>query len=181
MDGWERHTEHPVSKRRRRRGRACPTRTRHPDDSATAGEACLAPSCTPMARTRPTQTIRHRIPVRGSGQFYLLPTVARLWIDILSHNKYHFGMNTTIDRAGRLVIPKKLREQFNLTPGCELEISAGSDGLTLRRAGQESALIRKHGILVHHGLERTSIDIGEFVRREREVRHARLSSDIEKS
>ena len=38
-------------------------------------------------------------------------------------------MRTTIDRAGRLVIPKVLRDQLGLTPG-EVEVSA--DGAALR-------------------------------------------------
>ncbi len=31
-------------------------------------------------------------------------------------------MKTTIDSAGRLVIPKRIREQAGLTPGAELEV-----------------------------------------------------------
>lgn len=98
-------------------------------------------------------------------------------IDLRHHKKYHSGMNTTIDGAGRLVIPKKLRDRFNLTQGCAVEISAGANGITIRKAGQEPALIRKHGILVHHGMERTGLDIGEFVRAERNARHARFGVD----
>ena len=84
-------------------------------------------------------------------------------------------MIVTIDNAGRLVVPKPLREQFNLTPGCELEIEAGTDGITLRRADAEPSLVRKQGILVHHGTSRTALDIGEFVRAERSARHARIA------
>ena len=83
-------------------------------------------------------------------------------------------MVITIDSAGRLVVPKPLREQFNLTPGCELEIEAVGDGIALRRVDTEPALIRKLGILVHHGTAQTSLDIGDFVRGERDARHARI-------
>ncbi len=31
-------------------------------------------------------------------------------------------MKTTIDRAGRVVIPKRIREQAGLTPGAEIEV-----------------------------------------------------------
>ena len=55
-------------------------------------------------------------------------------------------MIVTIDNAGRLVVPKPLRDQFNLTPGCELEIEAGVDGITLRRADAEPALVRKERV-----------------------------------
>ena len=86
-------------------------------------------------------------------------------------------MVITIDSAGRLVVPKPLREQFNLTPGCELEIEATGDGITLRRADAEPTLIRKRGILVHHGTTKTSLDIGDFVRAERNARHSRIVRD----
>ena len=83
-------------------------------------------------------------------------------------------MIVTIDNAGRFVVPKPLRDQFNLAPGCELEIEAAADGMTLRRVEAEPALVRKEGILVHHGGTRTTLDIGDFVRAERNARHARI-------
>ena len=79
-------------------------------------------------------------------------------------------MIVTIDRAGRVVVPKSLRDRFNLVAGTELEIEAVGDGLKLRKAGVETSLIPKHGILVHHGSARAAIDIGEFIRAERNVR-----------
>lgn len=33
-------------------------------------------------------------------------------------------MRTTIDRAGRLVVPKPLREELGFAPGIELELTA---------------------------------------------------------
>jgi AbrB family looped-hinge helix DNA binding protein len=33
-------------------------------------------------------------------------------------------MRTTIDKAGRLVVPKELREQLGFTPGTELDLTA---------------------------------------------------------
>lgn len=71
-------------------------------------------------------------------------------------------------------MPKSLRDQFNLTAGCELEIEAAADGLTLRRVEAEPALVRKEGVLVHHGGTRTTLDVGDFVRAERNARHARI-------
>ena len=86
-------------------------------------------------------------------------------------------MIVTIDNAGRLVVPKPLREQFNLTPGCQLRVEAAAGGITLRRADAEPTLVRKQGILVHHGAARATLDIGEFVRAERSARHARIARD----
>lgn len=39
------------------------------------------------------------------------------------------------------------------------------------------ALVRKQGILIHHGSTRAALDIGEFVRAEREARSARIARD----
>ena len=82
-------------------------------------------------------------------------------------------MRITIDRAGRVVVPKQLRDRFNLVAGTELEIEAVGDGLQLRKVVSEPTLIRKKGFLVHHGANPSAIDIGEFIRAEREahIRH----------
>lgn len=87
-------------------------------------------------------------------------------------------MLVTIDGAGRLVVPKALREQFNLTPGCKLAIEAGANGIILRRTEAEPALVRKQGILIHHGSPRAPVDVGEFVRAERKARSARVARDL---
>ena len=46
-------------------------------------------------------------------------------------------MIVTIDRAGRIVVPKPFRDRFNLVPGTELAIEAAGDGVTLRKVGAE--------------------------------------------
>lgn len=104
---------------------------------------------------------------------------AGLKLDVSCHRKYHNGMIVTIDRAGRVVVPKRLRDRFNLTAGTELEIKAAGDGLSLRRIGAEASLVRKHGILVHRGSTRVAIDVGEFIRAEREARSRRLLNEAD--
>lgn len=83
-------------------------------------------------------------------------------------------MTITIDRAGRLVVPKSLRERFNLVAGTELEIEVHGECLQLRRVGAEPALVRKKGILVHHAGARAHLDVAAFIRAERESRSRRL-------
>ncbi len=85
-------------------------------------------------------------------------------------------MLITIDRAGRIVVPKSLREHFNLVAGTKLEIEAAGEGLLLRKVNTGDALIRKHGILVHHGTGRASVDVAAFIRAERDVRSRRIPS-----
>ena len=83
-------------------------------------------------------------------------------------------MIITIDRAGRIVVPKSLRERFNLVAGTELEIEVSGECLQVRKVGAEPALVRKKGILVHHGGAPTNLDVAAFIRAERESRSRRI-------
>ncbi len=77
-------------------------------------------------------------------------------------------MKTTIDSAGRLVVPKTLRDQFHLVPGSELELEAVGDGVMIRPADRGPTLVSRKGVLVHHGPHKAEIDIAAFIRHERE-------------
>ena len=79
-------------------------------------------------------------------------------------------MKITIDTAGRLVVPKPLRERFHFAPGSELEIEPTSDGIIIRPADRGQALVHREGVLVHHGPRQADLDIAAFVRQERESR-----------
>ena len=83
-------------------------------------------------------------------------------------------MIVTIDRAGRIVVPKSLRERFNLLAGTELEIKASGESLQLRKVGTEPSLVREKGILVHHGGACASLDVAAFIRAERDSRSRRM-------
>jgi AbrB family looped-hinge helix DNA binding protein len=80
-------------------------------------------------------------------------------------------MVTTIDQAGRVVIPKRLREALNLGPGVEIDIEPAPDGLLLRAAGAGSRLAEKKGFLVHQGGgQEIALDVADFINRQREGR-----------
>ncbi len=83
-------------------------------------------------------------------------------------------MIITIDRAGRIVVPKSLRERFNLVAGTELEMEVRGECLQLRKVGAAPALVRKKGILVHHGGARANLDVAAFIRAERDSRSRRI-------
>jgi AbrB family looped-hinge helix DNA binding protein len=86
-------------------------------------------------------------------------------------------MKTTIDKGGRVVVPKKLRDQFHLLPGTEVEITADIDGIRVRPRASEPALVRKDGILVHHGPETADIDVVSFIASERENRNHQVVAE----
>lgn len=52
-------------------------------------------------------------------------------------------MKVTIDRAGRLVVPKALRDELNLEPGTSLEIRAREGRLELEPLVTPMRLVRR--------------------------------------
>lgn len=52
-------------------------------------------------------------------------------------------MRTTIDKAGRVVIPAPIREQARLTPGTELEVTVDDFGVRLERSVPGPELVRR--------------------------------------
>jgi AbrB family looped-hinge helix DNA binding protein len=55
-----------------------------------------------------------------------------------------------MDKAGRIVIPKPLREELHLEPGDTLELESGGEHITLRPARGSGPLQNEHGIWVLH-------------------------------
>jgi len=54
-----------------------------------------------------------------------------------------YGMKTTIDSAGRIVVPKALRQALNLRPGQMLEIRAGDGRLEIEVTATPMSLKKK--------------------------------------
>jgi len=81
-------------------------------------------------------------------------------------------MKTTIDGAGRIVVPKSIREQLHLTPGAELELDVLGDSVVIRHCDSRDPLVQKQGVLVHHGPRQTDIDVVAFLKRQRDARAA---------
>lgn len=59
-------------------------------------------------------------------------------------------MNTrlTIDKAGRVVIPKPLREELHLEPGDSLEMESAGEQITLRPVRGTGPLTKELGVWV---------------------------------
>jgi AbrB family looped-hinge helix DNA binding protein len=58
-------------------------------------------------------------------------------------NAIIYAMRTTIDAAGRIVVPKLLRQALDLKPGQVLEIRAGDGRLEIEIAATAMALQRR--------------------------------------
>ena len=65
----------------------------------------------------------------------------------LASGWYASGMRATIDKAGRLVIPKQLRDEVGLRPGA-VDVSAYGTGLRVVPVTGEESLDERDGLLV---------------------------------
>jgi AbrB family looped-hinge helix DNA binding protein len=75
---------------------------------------------------------------------------------------------TSVDRFGRVVIPKETRDHFGLAPGTAVTVVDAEDGVLLKPSVAEALLDAKGGVLVFSG--RTTADHDTHVRRARDER-----------
>jgi len=75
----------------------------------------------------------------------------------------------TVDKAGRIVLPKPLREEMRLGAGDTLQLESEGDRITLRPVRPRAMLRKKYGVWVYEG-EPTDASITELIEREREKR-----------
>ncbi|HEV3073014.1 MAG TPA: AbrB/MazE/SpoVT family DNA-binding domain-containing protein [Thermoanaerobaculia bacterium] len=76
-----------------------------------------------------------------------------------------------LDKAGRIVIPKPLREALNLEPGDALELDRAGDEITLRPVRGSGPLTKEQGVWVFRaGQPLTATTTDEVLQRIREER-----------
>jgi AbrB family looped-hinge helix DNA binding protein len=61
------------------------------------------------------------------------------------------GMEIRIDKAGRIVVPKPLRERLGFNPDTELEAIEQPEGVLLKRVEQRPSMVKVDGLWVHQG------------------------------
>lgn len=79
-------------------------------------------------------------------------------------------MDTTIDKAGRVVIPAALRERAGFSPGDTLTVSLDEDGIRLTRSAPAPRLVRVGRRLVARPTAREgapAVDIAQIIEDER--------------
>lgn len=84
-------------------------------------------------------------------------------------------MVTTLDKFGRVIIPKKFREHLGISSDTSLNISEDGKRIVIEPIQQKEPVVYKDGILVFTGkLDKTKND---FIQNDRNKRMKKLMSD----
>lgn len=81
-------------------------------------------------------------------------------------------MDTRIDKFGRIVIPKAIREHLGLKTGSLLHVEESGHDIVLKVADHESPIKIKNGIAVYMG--KALDDIDDAIEEERDLRSKKL-------
>jgi AbrB family looped-hinge helix DNA binding protein len=85
------------------------------------------------------------------------------------------GMQISLDRMSRIVVPKAIRDRFALKPGDGLEITIEGDGIRLRPAVTPSPITEEAGMLVCSSeVPQSCWDIAAFMDEQRSVRNTEI-------
>ena len=87
-------------------------------------------------------------------------------------------METTLDRFGRVVIPKRLREDLGLHPGSVLQIKQDDRKIFIEPVHEEPRIVVKKGVLVYQGV--ATGDIDSVIKDQRKERLNKAASGIKR-
>ena len=79
-------------------------------------------------------------------------------------------MTLKIDKAGRVILPKPVRDRLGLHAGSDLEIQETPDGVVLRPADRRPSMVKKGSFWVHTGELPPGYDILKAIDEDREER-----------
>jgi AbrB family looped-hinge helix DNA binding protein len=79
-------------------------------------------------------------------------------------------MTLKIDKAGRVILPKPVRDRLGLHAGSDLEIQETAEGVVLRPVDRRPSLVKKGSFWVHTGEIPPGYDILKAVDEDREER-----------
>ena len=84
----------------------------------------------------------------------------------------------TLDKAGRVVIPKKVRDKLHMSAGDSFEFTSTDDQIVLKPMREESTMFKKDGMWVFHtGKPLTVEDVNAVIESVREERHRQILGD----
>jgi len=85
----------------------------------------------------------------------------------------------TVDKAGRVVLPKPVREELQLAPGDSLELESSEDQIVLRPARGRGRMYKKQGVWVFNsGVPLTLDAVNKTVRRVRRERERQIMGKV---
>jgi len=76
-----------------------------------------------------------------------------------------------IDGAGRVTLPKALRQELHLEPGDRLRLEASGDQITLQPVRLAVPIRKEEGIWVYRSGQPASQSIGKLIEEGRDDRH----------
>ena len=79
-------------------------------------------------------------------------------------------MTLKMDKAGRVTLPKAVRDRLCLHADSELEMRETAEGVVLRPVHREPSMIKKHGFWVHTGKIPPGYDVLKAIDEDREER-----------
>jgi bifunctional DNA-binding transcriptional regulator/antitoxin component of YhaV-PrlF toxin-antitoxin module len=87
-------------------------------------------------------------------------------------NAIIIGMLLNIDKFGRVVLPKKLREHLGVGLSLQVEVKETANGVLLQPVQRESGLMRQDGVLILRGDagDAQPIDWRKLIEHDREER-----------
>jgi AbrB family looped-hinge helix DNA binding protein len=83
-----------------------------------------------------------------------------------------------IDKAGRVVLPKPIRDRLGLHAGSDLEIQETAEGVMLRPVGRKSSLAKEGSFLVYTGQIPAGYDILKAIDEGREERMRQILGQV---
>ncbi len=87
----------------------------------------------------------------------------------------YYGMELRIDKAGRIVVPKPLRDKLGFRPDTDLEAVEVREGMFLKRVEQRPSMIKVDGLWVHQGVADPAANWERVLEDVREERIASVS------
>jgi len=85
-------------------------------------------------------------------------------------------LHLSIDRFGRIVLPKEIRDRFGVKPGTEFELEERGDAILLKPVQKMAKIIDKGGWLVVEtgGRPLTQEEVDDSIRKVREERDKKI-------
>lgn len=84
-------------------------------------------------------------------------------------------MTFKIDKVGRVILPKPVRDRLGLHEGSDLEVTETAEGVLLKSSEHRPSTIKKQGLWVHTCKLPPGFDAVQAIREDREERMRKLA------